>query len=140
MDEPWQLLWDLTSYENNSSHSVYVKVYDAAENAGNTGVSTYTISRVVDETPPAITLLYPLSASITDTIDVAVDAFDEGGVDRVEFYVDGVLEFTDMLSPWGWTWDTTIQWADGNEHTLYIKAYDSSGNVGNAGPFTYTIN
>jgi hypothetical protein len=139
IDEPWEYNWDLSGYEDNSIHSVYVKVYDAAENVGNTGVTNYTISRAVDETPPVITLLYPLAAAITSTVDVAVDVYDEGGVDRVEFYVDGVLEATDTQAPWGWTWDTTVR-ADSLGHTLFIKAYDTSDNIGVAGPITYVIN
>jgi hypothetical protein len=138
-EEPWTYTWDLSGYENNSIHSLFVKVYDAAENSGNTGVVSYTVSRVIDETPPVVTLLYPLAVAITGTVAVAADVYDENGIDRVEFYVDGVLIATDAQAPWGFSWNTT-GWADGLEHTLYIKAYDTSENTGTAGPFSYTVN
>ena len=136
--EPWNYTWDLSGYEDNSSHTLFVTAYDAAGNRGSTGINTFTIN--IDQTPPVITLLYPLSEVITDIVDVVADVFDGIGIDHVEFYVDGVLEAIDTNSPWGWTWDTTIRWADGEEHTLYIKAIDTAGNIGSAGPFTYTIN
>ena len=91
--------------------------------------------------PPTITLLYPEEEAIlSDTVRVRVDVNDNVGVDSVQFFVDGELEATDIDGvPWGFDWDTGPI-ADSQTHTLYIKAFDESGNIGSQGPILFTIN
>ena len=64
------------------------------------------------------------SIIIIGEITVEVDAYDEAGIDRVEFYIDGVLKNTDMDLPYEWLWDETIF---GN-HEVKVIAYDNKGN------------
>jgi chitinase len=141
MAEPWSYDWNTAPYADNGSHSVFVKVYDAAGNYGNSASVVYTVSgSAADEIAPTVTLLYPVSGStVTDTVAVSVDARDNIGVTRVEFFVDGVLEATDTSAPWGFNWDTTLL-TPGAGHTLYIRAYDAAENVGVAGPFSFIVN
>ncbi len=44
---------------------------------------------------------------------------------RVEFYVDDKLEYTDIQAPFEWLWDKTIS----GEHTLKVIAYDNDDKV-----------
>jgi outer membrane protein assembly factor BamB len=46
-------------------------------------------------------------------------------IDRIEFYVDSVLQSTDRTPPYTWTWDT--RYFQIRTHTLGIKAYTTNG-------------
>ena len=142
---PWSYEWDSSPKADSLQHTLYVKVYDGA---GNVGTATQLVTvfaelgQEPDVTPPTAVFLYPIAGStITGTIGVSVDLFDNVGVTLAEFYVDGVLERStnNPAIPWRFNWNTSSI-ADGNTHTLYIKAYDAAGNVGTSGLLTVTIN
>ncbi|MCD6410962.1 MAG: alpha-glucosidase C-terminal domain-containing protein, partial [Thermoplasmata archaeon] len=59
---------------------------------------------------------------IVGKITVEVDAGD--GIERVEFYVDDVLKFTDCNEPYSWLWN---EFAIGR-HMIKAVAYDNEGN------------
>jgi len=61
---------------------------------------------------------------IIGRITVVVNATDESGIDRVEFYIDDNLKTTDEESPYEWQWS---EFAIGN-HEIKVVAYDNSGN------------
>ncbi|HEC82162.1 MAG TPA: hypothetical protein ENI42_07070 [Thermoplasmatales archaeon] len=48
--------------------------------------------------------VFPMDAIVVGPVTVEVEV-ENGPVDKVEFYVDGVLKETDMVSPFEWTWD-----------------------------------
>ncbi len=83
----------------------------------------------IDNEAPSLRILYPQDDEVIDylknrQIDFQVQANDNLGLDRVEFYVDfqqvGVLD----ASPFTWTWAT----GTGNHH-LKVVAYDRAGNM-----------
>lgn len=137
---PYNYTWDVRNLSDSTRHSVYAKAFDGSGNWTLSEVISVTVfPRSADTTPPTIVLLYPLAGStVTGITDVIVDAFDNVVVSRVEFYVDGELQFVDTSPPWKYQWDTT-PWADGGNHTMYFKAVDSSGNVGNNGPVSFVV-
>jgi hypothetical protein len=57
-------------------------------------------------------------------ITVEVDA--EDGIDRVEFYIDDVLEEEDSDKPYEWLWEETVV----GLRRLKVIAYDNIGNIG----------
>ncbi|MBI4327336.1 MAG: hypothetical protein HY674_19045 [Chloroflexi bacterium] len=57
---------------------------------------------------------------------------------KVGFYVDGLLRFTDTLTPFSWAWNTTLD--DNGSHTLTAKAFNSSTLLGTSAARTVTIN
>ena len=59
---------------------------------------------------------------------ITATATDAAGVSKVEFYVDDVLRFTDTSFPYSWTFDSTT--ASNGSHTISVKAYDPSNNIG----------
>ena len=133
--------WDNTSYALNSDHVIYIK---AVDNAGNTAFTTPIMVTIVDSQadiiPPTVTLVYPiLGMELSGIVSVRVDVNDNAQVDSVQFHVDGHLISTDSDGrPWGFEWDTSGI-ADTLTHTIYIKAFDSSGNIGIAGPVPFII-
>ena len=66
----------------------------------------------------------PDKCKIFGKITIEVDAYDENGIDRVEFFVDNVLESTDNELPYEWTWKG---FAIG-KHTIKATVYDINGN------------
>lgn len=73
--------------------------------------------------PPEVSIKTPASnATVGGTVTISADATDDKGVNRVEFWVDGVNKFTDHSSPYDWSWDTT-SYSDGT-HTVRVVAYD----------------
>ena len=64
------------------------------------------------------------NALVIGKITIEVDAFDEDGTEKVEFYVDNELKYVDDELPYEWLWDETIF----GRHHLKVAAYDNEGN------------
>ena len=84
---------------------------------------------VPDTVAPTVSITAPSAGSyVSGTATIRVQASDNVGVARVEFYIDGELVCVDRSAPYECEWDTT-SWPEG-EHTIRVVAYDTSGNVG----------
>jgi beta-lactamase superfamily II metal-dependent hydrolase len=93
---------------------------------------------VPDTTPPATAITAPAAGStVSGTVTVTASASDNVGVTRVEFYLDGALQFTDTTAPYGWSWDTRT--AANGVHSLASSAFDAAGNRGDSAPVTVTV-
>jgi hypothetical protein len=92
-----------------------------------------------DTTPPLVKIIKPTNAIyifnkevipfsmpiIIQSITLEVTASDnESGIDRVEFFVDGVLRNTDSSEPFSYDWREILS----GKHTIHAKAYDKAGN------------
>jgi hypothetical protein len=89
--------------------------------------------------PPAVTIVNPAAGTtLSGVTQVQVNATDPTGVTRVEFYVDNVLRAVDTSAPYTWNFDTTTV-ANG-PHTLTVKAYDPTQNIGQASETIATWN
>ena len=71
---------------------------------------------------------------LVDGVTISGTIIDSGagdagaGVSKVEFYIDGILQFTDTSGTDGWKWSMdSSRYGDG-DHTLTIIAFDSAGN------------
>ena len=84
-------------------------------------------------------VLYPLAGIVVSgTITVSGDAQDNEAVTKVEFYIDGQLKATDTSRPYNYSWNTAA-YADGQLHSVYLKAYDAAGNIGSSAVVTVTV-
>jgi hypothetical protein len=141
---PYEYDWDTQDISDSTSHTIFAKAYDNSNNWTLSPVVEVTVfPRSRDVLPPIIQLMYPLAGSvISGTVTVAVDASDNIGVTRVEFYVDGGTagnpNYSKTSPPWIYNWNTA-PWANGGIHTLYIKAFDAAGNAAALGPVDLTI-
>jgi hypothetical protein len=62
---------------------------------------------------------------IVQSITIEVNASDnQSGINRVEFYIDGILKGSDTSKPYSYDWR---EMRSGN-HTITVKAYDNGGN------------
>ncbi|MCK4821524.1 hypothetical protein KA005_37505 [bacterium] len=53
---------------------------------------------------------------------------DDSAIEKVEFYIDGVLKNTDTMSPYEWSFrKVSLIKHIIRKHTLMVKAYDDEG-------------
>ena len=127
---PFSFSWNSATV-SNSSHSITVKAYDAANNVGSAMVTINVSNAAVDTTPPAVSIAAPLSsASISGTVSVQGSASDNVGVTKVELDVDGVAVATATSPAFSFSWNSASK-ANG-PHTLTVKAFDATNDVGSA--------
>lgn len=114
--------------------------------AGNSDCTCYNYQNdgsgnAFDRTPPTLDVEIdgnpPPFPPLTGT-EVNSGATDPGsGVARVEFYIDGILQFTDVDGADGWKWDMDSRRYGDGAHDLIVVAFDSAGN--RSTPFKNTI-
>lgn len=92
----------------------------------------------LEAVPPTISIASPYnSSSASGTVLVSATASDNVGISKVEFYVNNVLQATDISVPYLYSWNTTTL-ADGT-YMLAAKAYDESGNIGQSSTITVSV-
>ncbi|RLE75034.1 MAG: hypothetical protein DRJ56_06390 [Thermoprotei archaeon] len=80
-----------------------------------------------DTVAPTVSITAPSAGSyVSGIVLIEVQASDNVGIARVEFYIDGELVCIDRRSPYECEWNT-VNWPEG-EHTVCVVAYDTSGN------------
>jgi thermitase len=92
-----------------------------------------------DTVAPSVAISAPAPAStVSGVAAVAVSASDNGGISRVELYVDGVFYGSDTTAPYTVSWDTRN--TTNGSHAVVAKALDAAGNVGTSASVTVTVN
>jgi len=66
-----------------------------------------------------------LGEIVSSTVAVSTEVRAQNGVDKVEFYVDDQLKYTDYDASYEWNWDTT-QYTE-TEHKITANAHDEFG-------------
>jgi membrane peptidoglycan carboxypeptidase len=92
-------------------------------------VKTGLLQVTVDNTPPEVSLPYPLHGQVFSgasqrTITLQAEARDAVGIQRVEWWVDGRKIGERTLAPFAWVWD-----APAGSHLLQLRAFDLAGNA-----------
>lgn len=83
-----------------------------------------------DTTPPVVNITSPAeNTTVSGVVPMNVDASDNAGVARVEFYVNGDLKATDTTAPYSYSWDSKT--VANQQATLRAVAYDTA-NPGNS--------
>lgn len=132
---PYTYSWN-TAALAAGSYTLMTRAYDAAGNVGQSGNVAVTVTR--DTTAPTVTMTSPAAnATVSGTVTIGASASDAVGVSRVEFYRDGTLLSASNVAPYSYSWNTTTV-ANGS-HTLSVRAYDLSGNVGQSSQRTVTV-
>jgi Big-like domain-containing protein len=107
------------------SHTITVRGTNNFPGYDNTVfVDTVAVSTIVNP-PPTVSISVAPSTGLTAPASVALSATanDSNGINRVEFYGDGVLRGTDMTAPYSSIW-TNIPVGT---HTAMAKAFDNLG-------------
>ena len=91
----------------------------------------------VDSTAPAVSIATPVAgATVNGVVTGSATASDNIGVSKVEFYVNGLLQSTDLAAPFSFDWNTALL-PDGPQ-TITAKAYDAAGNSATSSAVTVT--
>jgi hypothetical protein len=95
--------------------------YYSVDQAGNIEPIKGPFGFKIDKTPPTITLTKQqidlFNVKFTAEVSDATS-----GINRVEFSLDGVLQYNDTQSPYEWTWTGL------GDHTVTATAFDFAGN------------
>jgi hypothetical protein len=74
-----------------------------------------------------VSITYPSDdAVIGETVGIVAGSMDRGSVAAIDFYVDGVLCFSDSTSPYQYLWDASGELL-ASAHQVYAVAYDAAG-------------
>ncbi|MEN6600781.1 MAG: Ig-like domain-containing protein, partial [Bryobacteraceae bacterium] len=121
-----------TATAANGSHTLQVKAYDAAGNAGSASISV-TVDNVVatDTTPPSVAITSPADGTtINGRVAIRVTATDAGGIKLVYFFIDNVQFSSDASAPYSYTYDAKK--AARGTHVIKVTAVDAAGNSASA--------
>ncbi|HIM26775.1 MAG TPA: hypothetical protein EYI98_02045, partial [Candidatus Marinimicrobia bacterium] len=113
------------------------KIFDRVPFIPDRWISGYVIDttiyeppKLLDSIPPFLWLTYPKNAdTLTKLHPVAGLAVDDGGIDSVILHLDSFLVKKQVTAGfYDFTLNTT-QFADTNEHRIFVTAYDTIGNT-----------
>ncbi len=118
----YTFMWNTLSF-SDGTHSIKAIAYDKAGNS-----NFHEIFVVVDNTPPNVSISTPSPGSFTNanSINIGASSSDNILLDKVEFYIDGVLAGTDSTSPFSVTADISLL-SEGT-HSITAVAFDVAGN------------
>ena len=134
---PYNYLWN-TNTVTAGNHNLYAKAIDLNNNSAVSPVITVTVDSTIDNTPPAVNIVNPPNGQIVSgNVNIVAEATDDNGVERVEFYVDGVLGQTVTTPPYNYLWNTSL--VPAGNHNLYAKAFDLNNNSTISPIITVTI-
>lgn len=92
---------------------------------------------LADTQAPTVSIASPTGGRVSGVVPVDINAFDNVGVTRTDFYVNGQLVASDSLAPFAFAWETAGK-LDGS-YTLSVQAYDAAGNRGISPSVTVTL-
>ncbi len=138
LEQTYSLPFMISTESGDNTISFY-----SVDNAGNTE-ATQTITVKLDKTAPSTSQITTPSANsyqkgIIPITANATDNVDGSGVQKVEFYKDGVLLGTDNEATGGWTYDWLTTLSDDGSHSLTAKVYDKAGNTKDSAAVTITV-
>jgi hypothetical protein len=123
---PFNFELDTTMFENGL-YKIAIRAWDANHNSRLSSSLTVAIANPKDITPPNLTITSPIDGAISTTkTTISTLVSDTFGINRVEFWVDGVKKKTDTTSPYNYI--LPLDGISGERH-IQVKAYDFFGNI-----------
>jgi hypothetical protein len=102
-------------------------------------LATASVNITIDNQPPELDIILPEEGQQVEGpsggVVLQVDATDNYGVASVSFYVDGQLLATLSNPPYSTRWRESIM----GEHSFYVEARDSAGNVSKSQTIVFDI-
>ena len=91
------------------------------------GAYDTTVSPPADTQQPSVIITSPVNnATVSQVVDITVQAVDNVGIARIEFMVDNGLVSTVIASPFSFSWNTAT--ATNGLHTIKVIAFDAANN------------
>lgn len=127
----------VATWHRSSNSSILIDTSEKYFNAVSQKIINEKISQIAgpfteDKTSPQVQFISPNSNSTLSkgTIAIKAQATDDRGIAYVQLWADGVFLKTSYVAPYDLVWDASAD--KEGQHTLQIKAYDVSGNLGQA--------
>jgi hypothetical protein len=82
----------------------------------------------VDTAPPSVSLTSPSANAVfasEQVVNLTADAFDDIGIDRVDFFCNDIIVGSDNTAPYSAGW--AVAQNDNGQHSLKAKAFDKAG-------------
>ncbi|MBI2865243.1 MAG: transglycosylase domain-containing protein [Chloroflexi bacterium] len=118
----------LSQWDTSKLNGLYALRLRVADKAGREQQSTIPVT--VDNSPPTIRLTVPVTGTTIsladpnpDFVNIQVNAADNLGLTKVEFFADGQLLGFSTVSPFNFKWSPNP-----GEHLLHAIAYDRAAN------------
>lgn len=127
---PFEITLDSTMLADGV-HNIDVTATDGAGNLATDSivvtVDNASVTPPPDTIDPTLAITAPTAGqTLSGTVAVTAEAFDESGIASVSFEIDGLTVKVDSAAPYGVSWDTA---GFGNgSHTLRAVAQDNAGN------------
>ena len=122
-DEPFETEEEFSA----GTYTITIRAYDTSNQSNTENITIY-VEKI--DNPPTVMITTPKNGQTliigenSTEIEVVAEASDDYGIERVNFYVDGVYIGSDYSEPY----TAKIRLYEGR-HTIIAKAYDSSGKV-----------
>ena len=91
---------------------------------------TFTLDRceqAADVSNPTVRVTAPADgANVSGTITISASASDDVRVEKVDFFVDGVLKAVDRTASYSYSWNSAS--VPAGTHEIQARAYDIDGN------------
>jgi membrane peptidoglycan carboxypeptidase len=123
--------WDTTSL-SDGLYAVQLLVQRSGQ-----GFDLATIQLSVDNTPPTVEVVYPVADTIISAgtqVVLQAGPQDSTGIQRLEWWMDGVMIGTRSALPYSLPWQ-----AEPGQHTLIVRAYDLAGNSADSQEIQFTV-
>lgn len=113
----------LTGLTPSTTYHFIVQSSDLVENHVESDNYLFETLPKTDTRNPTVKIINP--GTIKETVIFQVDAADDTGIKKVEFYWDDLKVFTDFSFPYAWKLSTGA--GDNGDHILTAKVFDLSG-------------
>ena len=140
-EPPYRYDWNTLNEIDDVIHTIHAHVRDNAGNQITIGPINVTIDNYEsdDEIAPTGTIISPASAStVSGTIDIEVNAYDNIRMGHVDFIIDGSAVAHDSIPPYSYSWNTLGE-AEDSDHVININLSDSAGNTTSLFPVTVFV-
>ena len=131
-----------TLEETEGEHTIQVILVDGWNNSTVlTSVNVWVDNIDDDSIHPNVVIIEPASGqTVSGTVLINSLPTDNTGIDRVEFFIDNDLMFTDSLGPdYQYEW-VTDSLEDDRDYIISLISYDLVGNEGPSTPITVYLN
>ncbi|MDD2852241.1 MAG: Ig-like domain-containing protein, partial [Desulfuromonadaceae bacterium] len=116
----------------------YTFAVTAYNNAGIESLFSNSLT-IEEQAPPTVDITSPSAGvNVSGAVSINVDAADNVGVTKVEFFINDQLKASETSAPYFYSWDTSS--VTPGAYTLMAKAYDAAGNVSQSSRSVTVVN
>ena len=140
-EPPYTYTWNTINEVDDIIYNIYAHVQDISGNQITLGPINVLIDNyeASDNIAPTGTITNPPSAStVSGTVDIEVNAYDNVKMGNVDFIIDGSAVFQDSLPPYIYSWNT-LEAMEDTDHIININLSDSAGNETSLFPVTVFV-